>query len=215
MIAYLQASSSVGIIVLLPVLATVIASFYQTGSIAVMNYVNKLVQFPLVLCLSAFTTVLLPRLAKMPDTNQLEKDMLTRRSGNALLAISVVMTGMLLIFCVPIIHILLGKSMMTEQQLTLLSNLSVIAFLSIPAQALSSYFTTLLNARGDTRSAMYVNLIGLVSFIVFALWLSHVGGLSGIVSALTLAHYIMLILYCALLRYQYVLTRLKILKGIM
>ncbi|MDI1352875.1 MAG: lipid II flippase MurJ, partial [bacterium] len=62
---YVHAVSGLGLIVFLPVAANSLASFYQTGSIAAFSYVNKLIQFPITMCLSVFSIVLLPRLAAL------------------------------------------------------------------------------------------------------------------------------------------------------
>ena len=185
------------VLVLFPVMARGVASMYEPGSIAIINYAWKLIQFPLGAGVGVISVVLFPYISRAFENNESD-----RESENTIAIVSEVV--LILCVCIMLPMIIFSRDFsavafnwgaMDGESVRQIGWLTGIGLLSLPVLGLSSVLVAVFNARRDTFVPLIINLVSAIVFLA----LSAVGyyfmpGLEGIMISLVLSFYVMFIL---------------------
>lgn len=190
------------VLVLFPVMARGVASMYEPGSIAIINYAWKLIQFPLGVGVGVISVVFFPYISRSFENNASDNE-----SADMIIVVSEVV--LILCVCIMLPMIIFSRDFsvvafnwgaMDVESSRKIGLLAGTGLLSLPALGLSSVLVTVFNARRDTFVPLIINIVSAVVFLV----LSVVGyyfmpGLEGIMISLVLSFYVMVALQVAVL----------------
>lgn len=179
--SYFQALASSSFLLLIPVLARMFSSYSMEGSLAIMNYAIRLVEFPLAIAITVLSVVLFPRLADSFVNNQPLHHRLVRYGSQAILVISLLITCSLILLGQHYVDIVYNYGEMDEVSLNKVKELALIGLIALPFQGLSVYFTAIFYSRGEHRAPLFINAFGLVVFIFICLQELFGSGLDSIV----------------------------------
>lgn len=174
LIRYFQALLSGSVLLFIPVLARAFSSFNGEGSIAVMNFTLRLIEFPMAIAISIFVATLFPRLSENYKNNFDQYLMIVKYGFQSILGISLlIMFGLMLVnnFYVQLIF---GYGNMDMHSLIEIKNLLAIGLIVLPFQGLSLFLTAIFNSQKKMLTPLVINLLGLVTFI--CLYLTSVLG---------------------------------------
>lgn len=182
------------VMVLFPVMARGVASMYDPGSIAIINYAWKLIQFPLGMGVGVIAVVLFPHMSRAFENNESDQE-----SEKTIVLVFEVVLILCVCIMLPVIvfsrdfsEIAFNWGAMDSESARMIGVLTGIGMLSLPALGLSSVLVAVFNARRDTFVPLIINLVSAVAFLA----LSAVGyylmpGLEGIMISLVISFYIM------------------------
>lgn len=168
LVRYGQAMLSGGALLLFPVAARAIGSYYPEGSVALLNYATRLIEFPLAVAVTFVAAILFPRLSKSYNEKSEMHSRLVGYGAQVTLLLSLVAAIMLSLLSDSYAALVYGHGQMSELNVSQVSSLVSIGLLALPFQGLSSFLTTVFNARKDTRTPMVINGAGLIFFLVVA-----------------------------------------------
>jgi putative peptidoglycan lipid II flippase len=152
------------------------SSLIGTGSVAMFNYAQKLVELPLGILITTIGTVALSRLSGYfgaGDAQGAHRDLVSRLRLALMLASLVAALGIVL--ARPVVSILFFRGAMTLDQVEQIAQLTRVALLGVPFAAVSSLATASLNAQGGAALVLKASgaaLIGLMVLMVPGLVLS-------------------------------------------
>ena len=161
---YLQAMMSGSMLILFPVVARAFASFEDEGSVAVLNYALRLVEFPLLLAVTFLATVLFPTLSGTFSRDTAQHQFLIVTGVRLTLVLSLLSMLLLVALSLDYTTLVYGYGEMSDDDLTVVASIVAIGLFSLPLQGFAVYMTTVFNSRGDTRTPVYVNATGLMVF---------------------------------------------------
>lgn len=189
MLRYWHAMLAGSVVVFLPAIARAVASLGQAGSIALINYVTKLVELPLALCLSVFSVVLFPRFASLFAAKATVQQgiALAERVLQWIWVLAWAIVGVCVVFAHSIVHAVYGWSMPAHMQQ--ISQLFTVAMLALPAQGVSALLIAVFNAKLDTRTPFRISIFAVISFIGLAYQLAQVLNLIGVITALVVTYW--------------------------
>ncbi|QPJ60704.1 MAG: hypothetical protein G3M70_01890 [Candidatus Nitronauta litoralis] len=193
LVRYLQALGSGSLLLVMPIIARTLASMEGSGSFATINYLTKLVELPMGICLGVFAVVLFPTLSGLFSEGENEKGLEIARIGVMSLFIasySIVLVSIW--FSEDLTRIVYEWGKMGDGSLVQIAGLLQIGILALPAQGLSALMTSVSNAKKDTKLPLVSSLIGVVLFVPLALLMSRVANLEGIVWALVIVYWLVL-----------------------
>lgn len=162
---YGQAMLSGSALLLFPVVARAMASFYGEGSVALFNYAVRLVEFPLAVAVTFLAVVFFPRLAQSYNSDCSQHHQQIRYGVQITLALSLTAMLVLLILRGAYTEIVYGYGGMEPSDLQQVTALITIGLLTLPLQGLSSFLTAVFNARKNTRTPLFINISGLLFFL--------------------------------------------------
>jgi len=148
-----------------PVVARAIASFEEVGSIAILNYSFRLIEFPLAVGVSFLTVVLFPRLTESFSSNQRQHRQYIKYGVQATLALSLLATITLILLVEEYSMFVFGHGDMSKTNVENVAMLVSIGLLVLPLQGLSIYITAIFYSRANTRTPMLINGFGLLFFV--------------------------------------------------
>lgn len=188
---YLRTVLSGSLLLALPLIARVFATYEPEGSLAAFNYASKLLELPLGTFLTIFSVVLFPKLSELFASEETsEKGVeLTKDGLRIILTLSIAFALGMIWFSRDIVTVVFGWGGMEIGSIEKISALSALAMLALPAQGLSSLATAALYARKDMRSPYYINLVSLVLYIPAAFLFMRFAGLTGIMASLVLVYW--------------------------
>lgn len=191
---YVQALLGGGLLYLLPSLARVFASFLPEGSVALLNFSQKLVLLPLGVCLHVFAVVLLPTLSGLyqEEGREEEAHALARHGVQLVAAVSLAVAATMAWFRLPLTRAVFGWGATTPEVLVRIAELMALGMLSLPAQGLAAMTQAIMNSRRDTRSPLVANLAGVLLYLPVAYAAHRTHGLEGLVLALVGVHWLTL-----------------------
>ncbi|MHA6732225.1 lipid II flippase MurJ [Devosia sp. A369] len=148
---FVQALASTTLVLLIPVILRAVMSLNGTGNIAAYNFATKLVELPIGIAITTISAVAFPALSRalVAGKARVAESLFAtelRRSLGMALAITVPCVW----FARPLVELVFGHGSMTADDLTLIGQIASIGFLTLPAIAISSMATALLNARHQT-----------------------------------------------------------------
>lgn len=193
LVRYLQALGSGSLLLVMPIIARTLASMEGTGSFATINYLTKLVELPMGICLGVFAVVLFPTLSGLFSDGKNEEGLEIARIG--VMALFITSYSIVLVaiwFSEDLTRIVYEWGKMGDGSLAQIAGLLQIGILALPAQGLSALMTSVSNAKKDTKLPLVSSLIGVMIFVPFAWMMSQVSNLEGIVWALVIVYWLVL-----------------------
>ena len=159
---------------------TLIASLLPGGTVAVLNYADRLNQLPLAIIGTAVGTALLPTLSRQARSGQSEAAVATlNRALHYALAVTLPATLALIAMPRPIVAVLFGRGAMTPHDVTLTAQALAAFATGLPAFVAVKLLVAGFFARGDTTTPMRIGLaavlLNLALNLLFMVPLQHVG----------------------------------------
>lgn len=198
---YVEALASFGVLVLVSVAVRAFASMDGPGALASVHYAQKVVELPMGVAVGVLGVVLLPRFAELHAAGAEEALLRLARQGVWLVwTIALPATLALGWYSRPVVHALLRHGELSAGQADLISGLTALSVLGLPAQGLCVLLFALLAARRDTASPLKAGLVLLVLYLG-ASWLGRRWlGLQGVVAAGVLFQWALAAAYFAILK---------------
>jgi len=165
-IRYGQALLSGSIFLLIPVLARAFSSHLGEGSVALMNYSTRLIEFPLAIAITVFTATLFPRLSESFINNKRLYNQLVMYGAQAILGISTLIMIALILQRDHYVDIVYNYGYMNNEGILTIKMLISIGLISLPLQGVSLFFTSVFHAQKNTKTPFFINSMGLFSFII-------------------------------------------------
>lgn len=193
---YVQALASLGFVVLVPVVARALGSLHESGSVATLNYVHKLVELPMGMAVSVLSVVLLPKFAELFAQGRDAEALDLARQGSWLVwAIALPLCLAMAWFSGPLAALLFGHGRMGPEGARRIGELSTWALLSLPAMGQTVLFFAILSARGDTGRPFRWGTGIFLGYAVLAWEGQRRLGLTGLIGAGVLFHWAMAAAY--------------------
>lgn len=157
------------------------AAMLSPGSVAALNYGNRVIAFPITLASTALSTAVIPYFSKMVACDDWTGVRHTLKYYMRLIfAFSVPLTGLLIIFSESIVQILFQRGSFTANDTHLVAQIQAFFALQIPFYVAGMLVVRLISAMRTNQILMYGSACNLVINIVlnylFTQWL----GVSGI-----------------------------------
>lgn len=211
---YLQAASSGGILLLFPVIARATASLQGEGGLAIMNYAMKMVEFPQSVGVSVLAVVLFPKLSESFAARDEGGYATILREGSQW----VILLGLCAL--VPMIwfrndfaELAFGWGRMDAVGLGTIGDVMAIGLVGLPLQGLTILLSLSFNARGDTLTPLWINILGVVAFGLTSLLLGERHGLYGVAAALVVSYLLVLTLQVTMLRVRHGVSLIGVVLG--
>jgi putative peptidoglycan lipid II flippase len=157
------------------------AAMLATGSVAALNYGNRVMQLPLVIASAALGTALMPhlsQLAALRDWRELNRTV--RRFIKLTFFITLPITGCLIFFSKPIVSLLFYRGAFTAADVVVVSRVQTFYALQLPSYLVSIIVVRLISSVQANQLLLFATIINLVMNIglnyTFMRWL----GLPGI-----------------------------------
>ncbi len=193
LVRYLQALGSGSLLLVMPIIARTLASLEGAGSFATINYITKLIELPMGICLGVFAVVLFPTLSGLFSEGKNKEGLEIARIG--VMALFITSYSIVLVsiwFSEDLTRIVYEWGKMGDGALIQIAGLLKIGILALPAQGLSALMTSISNAKQDTKLPLVSSLIGVLIFVPLALVMSKYSDLEGIVLALVFVYWLVL-----------------------
>lgn len=158
-----------------------LASFFQGGSVAALNYAYRLAQFPIWVFVSAIATVLFPRMAKHNNEGDLKS--LAEVFKNALFWVFILTTPVMFILYIlrnPIISILFLRGAFNSSSLKITSEILAGYSLAIIGLSVSAMCMKLYLAREEIKTPLLIFIISSIINIILDFFLAGKIGIKGV-----------------------------------
>ncbi|WP_067587590.1 murein biosynthesis integral membrane protein MurJ [Endozoicomonas ascidiicola] len=165
-VRYIQAVISGSTLLLFPVIARSQATYLEDGSVSVLNYATKLVEFPLALTVTFLSVVLLPPLSKSYYGNADVHEKTVKYGMQVTLVLSILVASSLSAISESYSSVVFGYGRITSEDINSISGLASLGMLLLPLIGMSTYLTSVFNSRQNTQTPLFVNLSGLISFVL-------------------------------------------------
>lgn len=188
---YLASFSFVTILVLLPPIARAIASYGETGALALFNFAYKLVELPLGVALSSIAIVLLPRLAagfSGLDRSTAEVNLSAGIRTTLLISLGIAIPA--IFFPELLVRLAFFNADFTPEQVTQLARLTAIGFLSLPFQGLLVIYGSAFAADRHATSLFLAGAFMPVILLTVALPAESHFGVEGVMAAYTFSYFV-------------------------
>lgn len=162
MVRYGQAMFSGSLLLLFPVVVRALASFSGDGSVALLNYSVRLVEFPLVISVTFLSVILFPRLAQSYADNPALHRRLIEHGVRICLVLSSIAAVTLMTVSNAYAEFVFDHGIMSDAGVNDVATLASVGLISLPFQGLSSLLTAIFNSRLDMRTPMLINSAGLL-----------------------------------------------------
>ncbi|MDB5790425.1 MAG: hypothetical protein JWQ80_449 [Massilia sp.] len=168
--AFCAATLAAGLMLIAPVLIRAMASTLGAGAIASFNYAQKLVELPVAILVTSISTVALPRLSSMYAVHKsADAHQSAVRDVQYALLIAVPVAVLGIHFADSVVNVLFGRGEMGGEALQRVTGLTRIALLGVPAIAISSMASAVLNAQNSSGQVLKATLGSLVLLPLLAL----------------------------------------------
>jgi putative peptidoglycan lipid II flippase len=185
------------------------AAMLAAGSVASLNYGNRIIQLPIVLLSAPLGTALMPylsRLAAARDWPELRRTV--RRFIGLSFFFTLPLTAGLIIFSRPIVSILYQRGAFTAADVLLVSRVQAFYALEIPSYVVSIVVVRLISSLQSNQLLLFATIINLVINVslnfVFMRWL----GVPGLALSTSIVY-----LFSTVLCYVVIMRRLQKLSG--
>ena len=163
---YLQAVVSGSAILLFPVFARSQASYFDVGSLAVLNYSTKLIEFPLAITVTFLSVVLFPKLSKSYFENPSDHSKIVKYGVQLTLFLSIAVSSALSSISESYTSIVYGYGKIDFTNIQEISGLTEWGIWLLPLMGMSTFLTAVFNSRNNTFTPLIVNVFGLILFIL-------------------------------------------------
>ncbi|MDF5730799.1 MAG: lipid II flippase MurJ, partial [Rhizonema sp. PD38] len=143
------------------------AAMLSPGSVAALNYGNRVIAFPITLITTALSTAVIPYFSKMIACQEWTRVHYTLKHYMRLIfAVSVPLTGLLLIFSELIVQILFQRGSFTASDTHLVAQIQSFFALQIPVRCLSILVVRLISAMRNNQILVWGSSCNLIVNIV-------------------------------------------------
>tara|TARA_B100000787_G_C16181279_1_gene291962 strand:+ start:385 stop:1827 length:1443 start_codon:yes stop_codon:yes gene_type:complete len=197
---YVGAISSGSILLIIPVLVRAFSSFLGEGSLAVMNYSNRLIEFPLAIAITVLSVSLFPRLSESFLTNRNLYKNLICYGSQGVLGISILIMITLLTLSSYYIDIVFNYGNMKYEDLIAINQVISVGLFVLPLQGMAVFLSAVFYSQKNTKTPLMINCIGLLVF--YLTYTSNVFGfeLSSIMMSMVCGYGFIFILQIFLLK---------------
>lgn len=157
---FIAAFGATTIILLIPIALRSLVSLEGRGNLAAFNFAIKLYELPMAIAIASLSTVAYPMICDF--VHEKNDSALRRFFGSALrraigtaLAIAVPAAW----FAPALVGLVFGHGAMTDRDLELITDLSRILFVALPAAAATAMSTALINARGEIGRLLRLTIL--------------------------------------------------------
>jgi putative peptidoglycan lipid II flippase len=156
--------------VLAPIIIRSAASYYDAGTVAAVNFAQKLVELPVGVVLSSISTIALTQIsmAFARDGYAGALDCLVRHARTALL-LGIICGGTGFVFSEQVSAMIFGYGNVTAMDLDRITENFAIGALAIPITGLCLIYANYFYAVGRSNHALYATAISLLALILFLL----------------------------------------------
>lgn len=198
---YWQAMLSGGILFIYPVAARAYASMSGEGGVAMFSYAMRLIELPLLLCVSFLGVVLLPRLSEAYSENRQDFERLTSYGLQAVFVLGTVAVGTLFVGREGYAQAVYGRGLHAEAMREVTQIVGV-GLLCVLFQGAVTFMTAAFNAARKTQIPLAMNLLGGAG-LVLVLQSSEGNSLLAIMVALTGTYGVLTVLYALVLKRRF------------
>lgn len=163
---YLQAFLSGSVLLLIPVVSKAFSSYSGEGSVAIMNYSTRLIEFPLAISITVFVVVLFPRISDSFLNNKKMFNKLVVYGVQIITGISLLIMVALTLLNEHYVDIVYNHGSMTPSDLIYIQRLTLIGMIALPLQGVTLFLTSVFHAQRNTQTPLIINSIGLLIFIL-------------------------------------------------
>ena len=195
---YWQAMLSGGILFIYPVAARAFASMSGEGGVALFSYAMRLIELPLLLCVSFLGVVLLPRLSEAYTENREAFGRLISYGLQAVFVLGTVAVATLFVGREGYSQAVYGRGLQPEAMQEVTHILGV-GLLCVLFQGAVTFMTAAFNAARKTQVPLLMNLLGGLGLLVM-LWANEGNSLLTIMIALTGTYGALAVIYVSVLR---------------
>lgn len=152
------------LLLLMPVVIRSIVSLNGAGNIAAFNFSIKLFELPVGIAIVSISTVVFPMLCELVQKSDAQgtRDLYAQGVERALcIAIAIALPAIW--FAGPTVRLVFGYGRMGSEDLALIADLARISFLALPAVAITSMSTALINARGENSRLLVRTVLALAT----------------------------------------------------
>lgn len=171
---YVGAVFAGSILLFIPVLVRAFSSFLGEGSLAIMNYSIRLIEFPLAIAITILSVSLFPKLAETYLTNLSLYKKLVSYGSQAILGISILIMITLLSLSSYYIDVVFNYGNMKSGDLLSIKQVISIGLLVLPLQGMAVFLSAVFYSQKNTKTPLILNCIGLLVF-----YLSYASNLFG------------------------------------
>jgi putative peptidoglycan lipid II flippase len=172
------------------------AAMLATGSVAALNYGNRVVQFPLALLSAPLGTALMPYLSQLAAARDwVELKHTARRYIGLSLAIGLPLTAGLIVFARPIVSLLFHRGAFTDGDALQVSRIQTFYALQIPAYLVSMIMVRLISSIQANQFLLIAAIINLLTNIILNFVFMHWMGLPGIALSTSMV-YLLSTIFC-------------------
>lgn len=176
------------VLALLPVFSRAFASLDQVGGLSIFTYAFRLAEVPVALVFGALSTVFLPTIAAAAqdgDRERLQATLAAAVRSTTLCAVALAIPGVF--FADAYIRLIFGATRLSEGQLHLLGQLTLIGFLFLPARGLLALAASALPGMAVAKKLYLVGGVTIGLLVALAVPLSARFGLHGVMFAFGLS----------------------------
>jgi len=179
-----------GIMLCFPVIARAMSSSLGEGQLALLSYALKLVELPQVLLIGVLVVVLYPRLSQTFQTSARQFRTLSLLGAEAIVFFGLMSSTGMYLLAPAITPWIYGLGVMTEADVAEIAELVALCSLGVVFVGLCTYAMSVLNAKGQTRKPLLINVLGLIGFVGWFGWASG-PSIQSIVIALMIVYALM------------------------
>lgn len=199
-IRYFQAVLSGSFLFLLPFIARAYASELDAGSIALLNYGLKLIEFPLLLTVTFLSIVLFPRLSQSFGTDDLLHQKFIRHGLQITFLLAISTAIVLVMVAEDYANLVFGYGKMQAENILNIVSIVQIGLIMLPLQGLAIFLTAIFHSKKNTKTPMFINAFGLVFFVLFMQFEFFTRDLKSITLAIVISYgFVLFILFWVLI----------------
>ena len=199
---YLQAVMSGSVLLLFPVVSRAYGSYLEEGSVSLLNYSTKLIEFPMAIMVTFLSVILFPKLSGSFIDNKKLHTKIVKYGVQVTLLLSLLAGFALSNISDAYSSLVYGYGKITPENLSGISSLTSLGMMILPLMGVSSYLTAVFNSRKNTKTPLLTNFIGF-SFYIFILEFEIFGSsLSGIILSMIVGYLLIALLLFLTLRVE-------------
>jgi putative peptidoglycan lipid II flippase len=181
------------------------AAMLATGSVAALNYGNRVVQFPLVLLSAPLGTALMPYLSQLAAAKDwLELKRIVHRSIRLTGFITLPLTVLLILFSRQIVSLTFYRGAFSSADVFLVSRVQAFYALQIPAYVVSIIVVRLISSLQANQLLLFATIINLLTNIILNFAFMRWMGLPGIALSTSVVYLVSTIFW-----YSIIMRRLR------
>ncbi|WP_430790328.1 murein biosynthesis integral membrane protein MurJ [Virgibacillus flavescens] len=165
----------------------VVTSYLETGSVAAINYANRLLWLPLSIMLMPVVTIFYPTLIDKATENIAGFISLLRKGVFFVFILAVPFECVMLLQGENLVDMAYGRGVFDQEAQALTSQAFFFFSIALPFFAMRDFFLNALYAVHQFRIALYACLIGLFVNAILSVYLSSIMGIAGVALATSIS----------------------------